>query len=136
MKKRCLALLYIVLLIASAIYSINILTKKIWSVAGDSAFELARQSWMEGQRQKAVAWWLYGFDRTIRDTINRERAYKILQESIDLLDQGKTIDALNSCYLAARIYDEEGEITYRCMLFEQKIDGMPIPSSTHFRTGW
>jgi hypothetical protein len=128
MKKRLLVLLIIIL--AAVIYTGSLLTQEFWSVTGQSAFELAKVEWAKDHWQKAVEFWFYGIGRTIRDTINREEAYRILRQSDELLNQRKLTDALNSCNAAAKIYDEEGEISYRCMLIEQKIFGTPAPVST------
>ena len=130
LKKRLLVLLFVIIILAAVLYTSGLLAQKFWSVTGQSAFELAKVEWGKGHWQKAVELWFYGIDRTIRDSINRERAYRILRQSDELLDQGKPTDGLNSCYAAAKIYDEEGEITYRCMLIEQKIFGTPAPVST------
>jgi len=129
-KKRFLALLIAIIILTAVIYGGNILAKKLWSVTGQSVFEFAKIKRTEGQRQNAIELLLYGIDRTIRDTINREKAYRIMRQSDELLEQGKLKDALSSCYTAAKIYNEEGEITYRCMLIERKIfeTSTPFPA--------
>jgi len=130
MKKSLPALLSTIIILASVIYGGNILSKKLWSATGQSALQFAKIKWAEGQRQKAVELWLYGIDRTVRDTINREKAYGVMRQSDEFLEQGKIQDALNTCYSAAKIYNEEGEITYRCTLIEQKIfeSSTPVPT--------
>jgi hypothetical protein len=124
-KKRLSALLIFIIILAVVVYSGTILAKKLWSLPSQIFFELAKVEWTKGHRQKAVELWVYGIDKTIRDTINRERAYRILQQSDNLLKEGKLTDALNSCYRAAKIYDEEGGVSYKCMLIEQRILGAP-----------
>ena len=108
-------------------------------MTGQSALQFAKINWAEGQRQKAVELWLYGIDRTVKDTINREKAYGVMRQSDEFLEQGKIQDTLNTCYSAEKIYNEEGEITYRCTLIEQKIfeSSTPVPtlSATKFNPG-
>ena len=79
MKKRLPVLLSTIIILASVIYGGNILSMKLWSVTGQSALQFAKINWAEGQRQKAVELWLYGIDRTVKDTINREKAYGVMR---------------------------------------------------------
>lgn len=104
--------------------------KKMWSSTGSIAFAVAKEKWAEGKRQEAIYDWLLGIKFTISDTINREKAYKIMEQSNEFLEQGKLTDALNSCYEAAKYYNDEGVTSYSCMKIEQKIYGTPTPFPT------
>ena len=53
-----------------------------------------------------------------------------MRQSDEILGQGKLKDALSSCYTAAKIYNEEGETTYRCMLIEKKTFETTTPFPT------
>ncbi len=100
---------------------------RIWSVRGSSSMHMAEDAREKGRIQEAEMWWRWAVYFTITDTINREIAYGDMRQVDDLIQQGKLIDALNLCYVAARIYNEEGVITYHCLQIEQQIYGTPTP---------
>jgi hypothetical protein len=118
------ALVVILIVLTTIVFNYK---DKIWSVTGQSAFELAKIKWAEGQKQEALEFWLYGIDRTMRDSVNRERAYSIVRRSDGFLEEGKLTEALDACHEAEKIYNEEGEITYHCMLIEERILEITTP---------
>ncbi len=89
--------------------------------------DLAKSEWEKGHILKAGEYWWLAVRLTVKDTLNEKRAREYLRQSDDFLQQGKLIDALNACYTAARIYDQEGATTYRCLEIEQLIYGTPTP---------
>jgi hypothetical protein len=127
MQRMHLAIV-VVILTALAVIGLNY-KRKIWSVIGQSAFQLTKMNWTEGQRQEAVEFWLCGINRTMRHSVNRERAYSIVRWTDRLLRAGKLTQALDACHGAEKIYNEEGEITYHCMMIEKRIceTTTPVP---------
>jgi hypothetical protein len=129
-KKRFLILAVVCVFLTTAIYCCNLVKQKMWSQMGTIAFAMAKEKWAEGEKREAMQLWLDGIKRTISDTINREKAYKIMRQSDEFVEQGKLTEALNSCYEAAKYYNDEGVTSYSCMMIEQKIYGTPTPFST------
>jgi len=127
-KRRIVLLAFVVLLTAlsTVVFTYQ---HKIWSVTGQSALHFAKLKWAEGQKQEAMELWLYGIGRTVRDSINRERAYSIVRRSDRFLAEGNLSEALDACHEAEQIYNEEGEITYHCMMVEARIFGNAAPTS-------
>jgi hypothetical protein len=85
--------------------------------------------WTEGEKQEAIEFWLYGINRSVRDSINRERAYSLMRRADRFIEEGKSTEALDNCHAAEIIYNEEGEITYHCLMIEKRISETitPVP---------
>ena len=125
MKKTLAILLCIILLMAICFYAANLLNNRLWSVTGHAAFAQGKAEWAQGHIRLAFDLWIYAVQKTVRDTVNREKAYGILRQSDTFLQQGELPTALAYCKKAAQIYDEEGATTYHCMMIDQAINGTP-----------
>ncbi len=127
MERKLVILFWSVLLVATCFYAASFLKENLWSVTGHAAFEQGRAEWRQGHIQRAAWRWTFAVERTVRDIVDRERAFSILRQSDAYVHEGKLTTALAYCKKAAEIYDEEGATSYQCMMIDQKINGTPTP---------
>jgi hypothetical protein len=130
MKKTLTIIFCIGLLIAISFYAASLLNMRLWSVTGHAALEQGKAEWTQGHIRLAFELWFYAAQRTVEDTVNRDRAHSILRQSDAFLQEGKLSTALAYCKKAAEVYDEEGATSYHCMIIGQRINGTPTALPT------
>ncbi|HET7089038.1 MAG TPA: hypothetical protein VFL17_10335 [Anaerolineae bacterium] len=114
--------------LSSAFDRMNIPVTRVWSVKGQIMLGVAQNDWQNGRLLKTGQVLYLALKLMIRDIVNREKAYQYLKQSEELFQQSEVTEALNVCWTAAKLYDEEGATTYRCMKIESQFRGMSAPT--------
>jgi len=119
---RKITAIFILILVGSiSAYFINTGFQHVFP---QSMLRYAGQNWNDGQYGESLRWFananVSAFNAGMRWTI----AGYYLKQSQGFLDEGVLIKALDSCSQAVKIlkgHDDEGAVSYNCMVIEEKI---------------
>jgi len=121
LRNRKMIVLITLLLIIISIFAHLIQEGFGASIQSQGMIPLAKEAWDNGEYSRSIYWYHASYSSALMGGLRWE-IYKIYSYRIGKYrEQGNLSDALDMCWQATKVWNQEGAVSYECLSIEQEM---------------